>query len=132
MQTLREQSIRDLAAAESKRIDALMLAESRRLDAQLTGQQSAVALAAEKATAQGNTLSAQIQTATSINSAAINELREAHEKRLSLLEQNQYQGVGAAGQRTEGRQQSQWAIGIGFTVAGLLIGIAVMVSHFIK
>lgn len=50
---------------------------------------------------------------------------EAQDKRIAIVEQNQYQGVGGKTQQLEGRQQSQWAVGVIVTLA-LGIGAGVM------
>jgi hypothetical protein len=79
-------------------------AEASRIDALLAANTNNVALALEK---QGTQAAAQ-------------------DKRIAAVEQNQYQGVGATGQRSEGRQQYQWAIGL---IGGLALAI---VLHFWK
>jgi hypothetical protein len=52
----------------------------------------------------------------------------AQEKRIAVLEQNQYQGVGAGTQRTENRQISQWVIGliVGVAFSGLTALVTVL------
>jgi hypothetical protein len=47
------------------------------------------------------------------------------DRRLTFLEQNQNQGLGAAGQRTESRGTNQWTIGI-------IIAVAIFLSNFIS
>jgi hypothetical protein len=79
-------------------------AESRRIDALLVANTNNVALALEKQGAQA----------------------QAQDKRIAALEQNQYQGVGATGQRGENRQQYQWLIGLIALVAGVVL------AHFWK
>jgi hypothetical protein len=76
-------------------------AEAGRIDSLLAADKANVALALAKQEAQ-----------------AI-----AQDKRIAALEQNQYQGVGAGAQRTEGRANYQWAIGIALLIAGLLVGL---------
>jgi hypothetical protein len=81
-------------------------AESRRIDALLLANKNDVALALERNLG----------------------LSAAQDKRIALVEQNQYLGVGATGQRAEGRQHSQWVIGL---VIGILTALAVFLSrHF--
>lgn len=77
-------------------------AEAGRIDALLVANTNNVALALEKQGAQA----------------------QAQDKRIAALEQNQYQGVGATGQRAEGRQQSQWVIGI--IIGGVLALITIL------
>src|ERR1700674_403524 len=78
-----EKHCRDQLDAERLRTDAeARRAESGRIDALLQANTNNVALALEKQGAQAM----------------------AQDKRIAALEQNQYQGVGATGQRTEGRQ----------------------------
>jgi hypothetical protein len=124
----------DLMAAESKRIDAITLAESRRIDALLAAATNNVALASEKAGAQAQTLAAsvassaealrnQVATTSAATTTLITQVRESLEKRLQIVEQNQFAAGGAAGQRTESRGTSQWAIGIVITVAIVLAQI---------
>jgi hypothetical protein len=87
------QAERQRADSEAKR------AESGRIDSLLAASTNNVALALAKQESQAL----------------------AQEKRIAVVEQNQYQGVGAAGQRVEGRQLSQWAVGI-----AVVIGIAIV------
>jgi hypothetical protein len=75
-------------------------AESRRIDALLVANTNNVALALEKQGAQA----------------------QAQDKRIAALEQNQYQGVGATGQRGESRQFGQWLIMLAALVMGILAG----------
>ena len=110
-----------LAEAESKRLDSSNLAESRRLDAVLAEQKSAVALASEKTAAQAATLAAQLTATATTTATLITTLGESLGKRISVLEQNQYQGVGVSFQRGEGRKENQWVIGL-----AVIIGIAVI------
>jgi hypothetical protein len=128
---LQFQSLKDLASAESKRIDAIALAESRRIDALLAAATQAVALASEKAAAQAATLATQVATsaealraqvaATAASTGTlITQLRESLEKRLTSVEQNQYQQGGATAQRTEGRDRTQWSIGL---VIAIFLGL---------
>lgn len=112
---------KDLSLAESRRIDALTLAESRRIDALLAAATNNVALAAEKSAAQAATLATQVissaealrtqvATTTAATSSQIASLRDSLEKRLALVEQNQYQGLGATVQRSEGQARGQWTV----------------------
>jgi 23S rRNA pseudoU1915 N3-methylase RlmH len=111
-----------LVGAESRRIDAVNLAESRRLDAGALEQKAAVTLAARDSTTTAQTLATQLT-----------QLRESLEKRLQLLEQNQYLGGGAAAQRVESRGTSQWTIALIVTavlgVGGFIIGIVGLGLH---
>ena len=80
------------------------IAEAGRINALLEANTNNVALALEK---QGSQALAQ-------------------DKRIGAVEQNQYQGVGASGQRVAGLQMNQWLI-------GLLIIIALAIAnHFWK
>src|ERR1017187_645610 len=107
---LQFQNLKDLATAESKRIDAITLAESRRLDALLAAARNDVTLASEKAGAQAATLASsvassaealrnQVATTSAATTTLINQLRDSLEKRLQAVEQNQYQAGGASMQR---------------------------------
>jgi acid phosphatase family membrane protein YuiD len=140
LQTVRETAQKDLAAAESRRIDALNLAESRRLDAVLAEQKSAVALASEKTAAAAQALATQVLASAealrtqvaataATQSAAVNQLRDSVEQRLKQVEQNQYQAGGASLQRAEGRQVSQWAVGL---IVGIVLVIAEVVFKLIN
>jgi hypothetical protein len=137
---LQFQALKDLALAESNRVDAINLAESRRLDALLAAATNNVALASEKAGAQAATLAAsvassaealrsQVATTSNATTTLITQLRESLEKRLTLVEQNQYQAGGANMQRTEGREQSQWIIGL---IIGAVISVVGLVVKFWK
>ena len=132
-------ALKDLALAESKRIDAITLAESRRIDALLAAATNAVALASEKAGAQAATLAQQVATSaealraqvastSASTTTLITQVRESLEKRITLVEQNQYQGAGATMQRTEGRTQSNWVIGL---IIGIFVALAQLVSRFV-
>jgi hypothetical protein len=107
----------DLRSAEFKRLDDLRVqaekfndkldterrrtesdakkAEADRIDALLSANKNDVALALSKQQAQA----------------------EAQDKRIAIVEQNQYQGAGRQGQQTENRQHSQWLIGVAITMA---------------
>lgn len=145
LQKVRESAQQQLAAGEANRINAITLAESRRIDALLAAAKTDVALASEKAGAQAATLAqqvansaealrAQVAAQAASTTSLITQLRESIEKRLQLVEQNQYQTGGVNMQRTEGRQQSQWLIGIVILIVGIFGGAAVsLVSRiFIK
>jgi hypothetical protein len=134
----------DLANAESKRIDALALAESRRIDAVQAEQKNAVALAAEKTAAQAATLAAQVvgsaealraqvATTAATSTALITQLRDSLEKRIQIVEQNQYLAGGASAQRVESRGTSQWTIALIVTaifgIGGFLIGLVGLGLH---
>jgi len=136
---VREKAQRDLAVAESRRIDAITLAESRRIDALLAAQANNVALASEKAATQAATLAAQVTAnaealrtqvaATAATTAqSIASLRDSLEKRLTVVEQNQYQAGGAQSQKTEGTKNIQWVITliVGAVMASLGMGITIL------
>jgi hypothetical protein len=138
IQKVREKAQQDLTLAESNRINATMLAESRRIDALLAAATSNVALASEKAATQAATLAASVvssaeamRTQVAATSAAtttlITQLRESLEKRVTLVEQNQYQGVGETTQRGTSRQQNQWIVGI---IIGAFLAVAEIASRF--
>jgi hypothetical protein len=95
----------DKIAAERLRSEAdAKAAEARRIDALLVANTNNVALALEKQSAQAM----------------------AQDKRIAVLELNQYQGVGAAGQRIEGRQQSQWNVDKLFSLLMFLLALAAL------
>lgn len=132
--TVRLEGQQALSMAESRRVDAIALAETRRIDALLTAASAAVNLAAEKSAAQAATLATQVATSaealrTQVAALATqtttntNQMREAIERRLSLLEQSQYAigGRDAAGQQQ--RQGSQWGVGIAIGIASLGVGL---------
>lgn len=123
----------DLARAEQDRINALTLAESRRLDALLSTQQAAVALASEKSAAQAATLAQQVVTSSQALQAQVAQIRDGVEGRLSRLEQSRYETGGRDTQRdvqqTEGRQNSQWIIGL---VAGSAVGLLALVLSILQ
>ena len=95
----------DKFAAERLRADGeARHAESGRIDALLVANTNSVALALAKQEAQA----------------------QAQDKRIAALEQNQYQGVGAGAQRTEGRQRNEWVVGI---IIGIVVALAGILSH---
>lgn len=117
---LRDHHHRELAAAESKRIDAVILAESRRVDALLAAQSQSVALASEKAAAQAATLATQVlANAENVRSQSAN-LRDSLESRIKVVEQNQYQAGGAKTQQAEGITGNRWVIQVAVTI-GLFV-----------
>jgi len=128
----------ELALAESKRVDALALAESRRIDALLTTAQNAVNLAALKADAQAQTLASTVansaealrtQVAAAAETTATATLRDTLDKRITSLEQNQYQTGGRNAEKTENKQTSQWTFGAGIITINLIV---VVLLHFWK
>ena len=132
-----EQKLRD---AEVRRVDGILVAESQRLDALLDAQKNDVAIANEKSAAQAATLAAQlvasaeaVRTQVSTTAAAMaaqtGTPRESLEKRLVLVEQNQYLGAGETMIRTAGRQQSQWVVGV---VIGACLVIAEILSRLLR
>lgn len=128
-----------LRLAESNRIDAQALAESRRIDALLAAATQNVALASEKQAAQAATLAAQVTSSAEAlraavaataaqTTAAIATLRESLDKRLSDVEQRQYQSGGREIQRSEGRMGTQWAASQLVTLVALLIATATAIA----
>jgi len=129
IQQVRDVYQKELAEAESKRINAITLAESRRIDALLSAASNAVALASEKAATQAATLAAQVTATGTATAAQIGLIRESLEKRLQIVEQNQYQSGGATQQRSEGQLRNQWVIGIIIVIA---LGLFATISHILK
>jgi len=135
---LRDQHHRELGAAESKRIDAVILAESRRVDAIMSASANNVLLASEKAAAQAATLAAQVAanaealrtqvaaTATTTQQS-ITTLANSLGDRIKVVEQNQYQAGGAKTQQTEGQTSNRWAIQV--TVTIILFVLAFMLAR---
>src|ERR1035437_6739601 len=93
---LQFQFLKDLATAESKRVDAITLAESRRLDALLAAARNDVTLASEKAGAQAATLAASVASSaealrnqvalTSISTTTLNnQVGESLNKRITVV-----------------------------------------------
>jgi hypothetical protein len=126
-----------LVSAETKRQDDLRMAEFKRQDdlrkqaesfqARLLGER----LSAEKEAKRAEAGRIDALLAANTNNVALalekqGAQAQAQDKRIAALEQNQYQGVGATGQRGENRQQYQWLIGV---AAGLAIAI---ILHFWK
>ena len=140
----------DLAAAESKRIDALAKAESTRLDSVLDRQRADVALASEKTAATAATLATQVttsaealraqvamtaeasrqQVATSASASAaeMNQMRDTFDKRLTLLERALYQTGGRDEQRAEGRQGTQWLVPVIVSIAAIIVALLVALA----
>ena len=129
LQEARVNAQKDLMTAEAKRIDALLAAAAQ-----------AVGLASEKASAQASALAsqvvasaealrAQVSSAASANTEAMGVLRDAMDKRITLLEQNQWRGSGEDTQRGEKRSQDQWLIMAILAASVIVVEIAL---HFIK
>lgn len=106
--TLREK----LQEAESRRIDALNLAERNRVDARFQDIVANAALIAERTAATATTLQQTMATSAEALRTQAASSNAILTEAIKVLERNQYQGAGAAGQRTEGRQMNQWVIGI--------------------
>jgi len=117
----------------------LMMAEAKRIDALLAAAANAVGLASEKAAAQASALASQVVTsaealranaasAAAQNTEAMGVLRDAMDKRITLLEQNQYRGGADAEERREGRTNNQWLVG---AVIAVVVVIVQIVLHFI-
>jgi hypothetical protein len=101
--TIRIEAQKELGALESKMRDAQALAEQRRLDALLAANTSNVALALEKQGAQA----------------------QAQDRRIAVLEQNQYQSGGKDLQRTEQRTQGNFNLSQWISVGGILLIVAI-------
>src|SRR5579864_8612743 len=97
-----EKYIEVLAKERQRAEEAAKVAEAGRIDALLAANTNNVALALEKQGAQA----------------------QAQDKRIAALEQNQYQGGGAAAQRVENRQESQWKMGI--TIGAIIAAIQIL------
>jgi len=102
--TIRIEAQKELGALESKMRDALALAEQRRIDALLLQNTGNVALALGKQEAQAL----------------------AQDKRIAVLEQNQYAAGGKDIQRTESRSQSN------FTWSQVIAGTGVLVVLLVE
>jgi hypothetical protein len=140
----RQDDLREQAEAYERQ---LAVAESRRLDAVIASQKSDVAIASEKAAAQATTLAAvvaqsaealrtQVANTAITTSDAIATLRDTQDKRLSLLEQNQWQGGGRDLQRTETKQTNQWTnsfvASLVFGVMGTIVGMGSFIYIMIR
>jgi hypothetical protein len=110
-ETKRQDDLRTLAEKFQDKIDVertrtdsdAKRAEADRIDALLAANKNDVALALAKQQAQA----------------------EAQDKRIAIVEQNQYQGVGGKEQRTESQHRSEWLIGLIVVIAGALGGMLV-------
>jgi hypothetical protein len=102
LRQLAEHYTEKLASERLRAAEEAKHAEAGRIDSLLVANTNSVALALAKQEAQA----------------------QAQDKRIAALEQNQYQGVGASGQRTEGRQQNQWLI-------GLIVVIAIFLANWL-
>lgn len=133
--TVHLQSQRDLASAESRRLDLAALAEQRRIDALLTAQKSDVALASEKAAAQAATLAQQVITsaealrsaavsAQAATNASIQRLQESLDARLAVLEQSRYQIGGRTEQQRDFRIEQRDDKSGQVALYGLLVAVA--------
>jgi len=97
----------DKIDTERKRMESdAKKAEADRIDALLAANKNDVALALAKQQAQA----------------------EAQDKRIAIVEQNQYQGVGGKEQRTESQKRSEWVIGL---IATLAAGAGAMLVHLL-
>jgi hypothetical protein len=103
---------RDLALAESRRIDALIEAQDQRVTlASSKAELTAVALA-ERVDASAKALAASVEASAKALAATVETTAKTLSERIVPLEQFRYEQAGSSSQRTEGRQSSQWAIGI--------------------
>jgi hypothetical protein len=93
---MRERHSRELDAQREKAANSAKLQEASRIDALLQANTGNVALALGKTETQAL----------------------AQDRRIAILEQNQYSGAGREIQRTEGRQVGQWLTGL--VIGGVL------------
>jgi thiol:disulfide interchange protein len=120
---IRKSHNKELSAAESRRIDAVIMAESRRVDALLAAQSQSVALASEKTAAQAATLATQVLANAENVRSQTAVLRDSLEGRIKVIEQNQYQAGGAKTQQSEGQKTNQWVIQVVITVIIFIVGL---------
>jgi len=140
---IEKQAQRDLAKAESGRIDALSQAESRRIDALLSAQQQNVALAsaraeltatalAERVDASAKALAMSVETTAKTLTATVEAHVKALSDRIVPLEQARYQAAGSAEQRTEGRASNQWIIGLVMSAPSTFVALIALVLLLVK
>jgi hypothetical protein len=120
----KDQLKEQLRIAESSRIDAVNLAERNRIDANVAQGKADVALASEKAAATAITLAGSVVASAKALSDTVANTTTIQDKRLTALEQNQYQGTGGTMQRAAGRQEMQWLIGI------VMVLVLALINHF--
>jgi hypothetical protein len=103
---------RDLALAESRRIDALIEAQDQRVTlASSKAELTAVALA-ERVDASAKALAASVEASAKALAATVETTAKTLSERIVPLEQFRYEQAGSSTQRTEGRQSNQWVIGL--------------------
>jgi Cu/Ag efflux pump CusA len=117
-----QESQKELAESQYKRIDANVQALSSRVDAQFSKSDTAVALASKEAATRATDLAVQVTNAAIASASQVSTMRDALEKRIQLLEQNQYQMGGASQQQAVGQLRNQWIIGIAILIGLGLLG----------
>jgi|ERR1700677_218197 len=140
---IRLQAQKESQAAESRRIDALMLAESRRIDALLAAAANAVTLASTRQELTAGALAERVDTTAKAAAASVLASAEALSKqvaaqssvfdaRLTRLEQAGYETGGRDTQRLESRTSAQWTTGtIVSSMSAALAFISVLMYAFL-
>ena len=123
---------RDLALAESRRIDALIEAQDQRVTlASSKAELTAVALA-ERVDASAKALAASVEASAKALAATVETTAKTLSERIVPLEQFRYEQAGSSSQRTEGRAQNQWAIGVVIAVPSFATALIALVLVLTK
>jgi hypothetical protein len=118
---------RDLALAESRRIDALIEAQDQRVTlASSKAELTAVALA-ERVDASAKALAASVDASAKALAASVEITAKTLSERIVPLEQFRYEQAGHREQKGESRQSSQWAIGLVASIPGAILALIALV-----
>lgn len=123
---------RDLALAESRRIDALIEAQDQRVTlASSKAELTAVALA-ERVDASAKALAASVEASAKALAATVETTAKSLSERIVPLEQFRYEFAGSREQRAEGRSSNQWVVGLVMSLPSTAIALIALVALLVK
>ncbi len=123
---------RDLALAESRRIDALIEAQDQRVTlASSKAELTAVALA-ERVDASARALAASVEASAKALAATVETTTARLSERIVPLEQFRYEFAGSRDQLSEGRKQNQWVIGLVMSLPSTVLAAIALILLVLK
>ncbi len=123
---------RDLALAESRRIDALIEAQDQRVTLASSKAELTAAALAERVDASAKALAASVEASAKALAATVETTAKTLSERIVPLEQFRYENAGQIAQRSEGRAQSQWVIGVVMSLPSTIIAAVAVVLLLVK
>jgi rubrerythrin len=123
---------RDLALAESRRIDALIEALDQRVTLESSKAELTAVALAERVDASAKALAASVDASAKALAATVETTAKTLSERIVPLEQFRYEQAGSHVQRSEGRSQNQWIIGLVMGVPSALLALVAVVVLLTK